>query len=99
MSEYEGESRESGDSNAKEHDLWMRLLYIAVFGVAFYLNTMLLCVLVIAQVFFSVFTGSTNAQLLHMGGVMTEYMHQLMKFLTFRSDDLPFPFSPLPDSE
>jgi len=99
MSDYNDEEKRAERSPGQKHELWMRLLYIIVLGLAFYVNTMLLCVVVIGQFLFSVFTGSTNANLLQMGGVMSEYSYQLVKFLTFRSDELPFPFNPLPSSE
>lgn len=103
MSVYDDEhaNMATGEGPGKEDrpDHWMRLLYILVFGLAFYVTTMLLCVQVVAQFVFTAVSGSPNAHLLNMGTVIAKYGAEVLDYLTLGRDELPFPFSPLPQAE
>jgi type IV secretory pathway VirB10-like protein len=76
---------------------WMRLLYMILFVVAFNVGELVAGVVVIVQFLFKLFTGQVNAQLLGFGHALAIYFRQTVAFLTYDSEDMPFPFAPWPD--
>ncbi len=69
------------------------LLFLLVYGVVKFV----LAAVVVAQVFFKLVTGSINEQLLAFGKQLSLYVYDLLLFLTFNSEDMPFPFAAWPD--
>jgi hypothetical protein len=51
---------------------------------------------VVLQFLFTVFSGETNANLRQFGASLSRYTYQLMLYLTYNTDDKPFPFGPWP---
>jgi hypothetical protein len=43
------------------------------------------------------FTGDTNERLLTLGQNLSTYVYQITLFLTFNSDEHPYPFGDWPD--
>jgi hypothetical protein len=84
--------------NAKNVDTWLRGLFILVFGVIFYFLCGIIWLLVIFQFITKVITGNLNKQLEHSSGGLTQYAFQILRYITFQSEERPFPFSPWPDN-
>jgi hypothetical protein len=68
------------------------LLMIAAFQLTAWV---LLCVAVL-QLVLSVATDSGNDRLRSFGGALGRYLGQIADFATFRTEELPFPFSDWP---
>jgi hypothetical protein len=47
----------------------------------------------------TLFTGATNARLREFGQSLAVFIYQIVLFVTFNSDERPFPFGPWPASE
>lgn len=77
---------------------WIRILYMALFAVICWVLGIILTVLVILQALFSLITGKDNENLRHLGAALSKYFYQILLFLTYKSDDKPFPFAPFPDT-
>ncbi|MDT8397838.1 MAG: DUF4389 domain-containing protein [Pseudomonadales bacterium] len=75
---------------------WLRILYMAFFGVVCWLLGIILSVLIVAQALFSLITGTDNPNLRRLGGVLGMYFFQVLQFLTYNSQDKPFPFADFP---
>ena len=75
---------------------WKRLLYMILFGVLYNVAEMVLVIVVVLQFFSNLFTGSTNVYLLSFGKQLSLYIYAVMKYLTYNSEQLPFPFSEWP---
>ena len=75
---------------------WKRLLYMLLFAVLYNVAEMVLVVVVILQFLITLFTGSSNMQLLSFGKQLSKYVYAVMIFLTYNSEQLPFPFSEWP---
>ncbi|HLT64528.1 MAG TPA: DUF4389 domain-containing protein [Pseudohongiella sp.] len=82
--------------NLKRPSAWLRLLFMAGFVVALYVTGIILLVLMLAQIFFSLFTGTDNVNIRRMGASLTVYVSQILVFLTYNSEVKPFPFIPFP---
>lgn len=82
--------------NVKDKDTWLRFVYLVVFGIAFYLSILLTFATSIFQFLAKLFGGQSFAGLAEFGDNMAAYQAQVTRFLTFASDDKPFPFAPFP---
>ena len=85
--------------NATNATVWMRGLYIIVFGVILYFVFGLVWLLVIFQFFTKLLTGGVNQQLRRFAAPLSRYVSQALNYITFQSDERPFPFSPWPADE
>lgn len=79
--------------------MWVRVLYMLFFWLAFSIAEFLIAVVALFQAVCALVTGSTNDGLHRFGKNLSTYVHQIMEYVTFNSDDLPFPFNDWPDGE
>ncbi len=75
---------------------WMRILFVAVFWFVFYLTQFIVMGVAIGQCLFKLFTGHPNAQLLKLGHNLSQYIQEILSFVTFNTDRRPFPFNDFP---
>ncbi len=86
--------------NIKQPSVWIRVLFMIVFGFASYLLILpLIIILSIAQTLFTLITGGTNENLRYFSASLELYVSQIIKFLTYLSEEKPFPFSDFPEVE
>jgi len=79
--------------NLKDNSTWMRVLYMAIFVIIFNIVEFLIAALVIFQVLVLLFTGEKNQRLLGFGSMLSLYAYRMLEFLTFNSEEKPFPFA------
>jgi hypothetical protein len=77
---------------------WLRLIFMLVFVVLLYVASTIVGVLVALQFLFALITGKDNANLRSLGGSLAAYIFQALRFLTYNSEDKPFPFSEWPSA-
>ena len=77
----------------KDNSTWMRVLYMAIFVIIFNIVELLIAALVIFQVLVLLFTGEKNRRLLGFGSTLSLYVYRILQFLTFNSEEKPFPFA------
>lgn len=85
--------------NLKNADVWMRLFYIVIMYALYGVARVVLFLMVVFQFLSTLFTGKTNQRLLDFGKQLAEYIYQLVQFLTYNSDEKPFPFTDWPEGE
>lgn len=83
--------------NLQAKSIWMRFLYMLLFVIFFGVSELVLTVVVIFQFLVS-FTGKTNNNLRAFGQSLAQYLYDVIRFLTYNTDDLPFPFADWPKS-
>jgi len=81
---------------APQRSLWSRFLYMLVMGVAFHLAAWVLGFVTIVQLAMAAFAGGPNPNLRTFGAGLGRYFGQVARFLTFESEDVPFPFADWP---
>ena len=84
-------------ANLSDRAVWVRVLYMLFFVIAYSIAEFLAAVVAIFQSVCALFTGGVNQTLLAFGRNLTVYVADILSFVTFNSDDLPFPFSDWPD--
>jgi hypothetical protein len=82
--------------NVKDKDTWLRFVYLVLFGAAFYLSILLTFAVSILQFLAKLFSGSSFVSLSDFGNSLAKYQAQVTRFLTFASDEKPFPFAAFP---
>ena len=83
--------------NVTRRSIWLRLVYMVIFGVAFSVAEFVTFVVVAFQFLASLFTGKPNDQLIRFGRNLARYIQQTIVFMTFATEEKPFPFTPWPD--
>lgn len=85
--------------NLKQPSQWFRVAFMVVFAVVLYVVGLVLTLLTVAQILFSLLTGSDNENLRALGKDLSTYVHQILAFLTYNSDYKPFPFAAYPSAD
>ncbi|MBW3567697.1 MAG: DUF4389 domain-containing protein [Proteobacteria bacterium] len=84
--------------NIKQQDTWLRLLFIIIYGAILWLASIVLAFVVVFQFLSVLFTRETQKNLLDFGASLAEYVRQIVAYLTFNSEDKPFPFGDWPNT-
>lgn len=87
------------DKPWKDRSIWMRALYMIVFGILYSVAEIVVVAVVVFQFFCVLFTGAKNAKALDFGRSLSIYIYQILRFETFDSEYLPFPFGDWPKPE
>ena len=85
--------------NMKDASIWKRGLYMLVCAFFCSIAEVVLFAIVIFQFVLKLFTGETNQRLLKLGQSLATYIYQIIQFLIFNSEHLPYPFSGWPRAE
>ena len=85
-------------SNISNRESWLRLLSMILFGVFVWAAGAVCTLVIVVQFLFKLFTGSPNERLAEFGDMLGAYIHQVVAYLTFRSDVRPYPFAAWPQA-
>lgn len=80
------------EENLKSRATWVRLLFILVFFVLYAVSRIVVFATVMMQFFWVLFTAETNKRLSTLGHSLALYTCEVIDYLTFNTDDKPFPF-------
>jgi len=89
-------SKDELKSNLLSPQHWLRLIFMLMFVVLLYIASTVIGVLVALQFLFALITGKDNTNLRSLGDSISTYIFQALQFLTYNSDQKPFPFSEWP---
>ena len=76
----------------------MRGFYIILFAFIYSIAEVVLAAVVLFQFLTTLFTGNKNERLLEFGNNLSSFIYQILKYLTYNSDDKPYPFDEWPGS-
>lgn len=80
-------------------DHWLRFVFMVLFAIILGLVSYVITVLVILQFIWALVSGEGNDKLREFGSSLSQYIYQILRFLTYNSEDKPFPFADWPESE
>lgn len=83
----------TNNPHLRERSTWMRILYMLLFAVAYSIAELILTGAVILQVILRLFTGKVNERLREFSSDMSQYVYDILRFLTFNSEVMPFPLN------
>jgi hypothetical protein len=79
------------EKNLTSRDTWMRFLFMVISAVLMSITGIVGTVVVWLGFLWVLFTGETNRQLQTVGQSIASYVYQIVCYLTFNSDEKPFP--------
>ncbi|MDQ7016775.1 MAG: DUF4389 domain-containing protein [Gammaproteobacteria bacterium] len=82
-----------------EQHKWQRFMYMIAFAFVLQTGGLILMGIVIFQFIKYLLNGEPQARLSQFSESLAIYVYQVVRFLTFASDDKPFPFAPWPSQE
>lgn len=90
---------DTNEHNAQQGSVWKRGLYMLLCAIFYSIAEVVLFAVVIFQFLLKLITGETNPRLLKLGQSLATYIYQIIQFLNFNSEHLPYPFSGWPRAE
>lgn len=81
-----------------KNDTKNRLISMVVLALSLGVSIFVLMILILGQVLFGLFAKEQNMALKQMGKKISDYVHESLTYLTFNSDERPFPYRGWDDS-
>jgi len=80
------------EENIKSRSTWLRLFFMLVMLLLWGVSRAVIGAVVLVQFFWVLFTGETNPALRHLGRQLATYSLEIILYLTFNTEERPFPF-------
>ena len=78
-------------------ETWLRGLFMLLFAVLYTIAEVVVTAVVLLQFLIVLVTGERNERLTGLGERLSVYVYDVLRFLTYNSEQRPFPFSDLRD--
>lgn len=76
---------------------WLRGLFMVLFVLIACVASYVMVVLVVIQFLFALVTGASEERLRTFGLQLSQYLFQILTFVTYNDEQKPFPFNDWPD--
>ena len=86
-------------TNFANPDLWIRLIYMVLFGLLSWLARVVVLIIAAVQFLLVLLAGSGNHNLRRLGDSIARWTQQTYLFLSFASEQKPYPFQDWPAPE
>lgn len=87
------------DTATVKHNIWLRGVFMVLMAMVCQLCGTLLFFVAVIQFVIVLLNNPPNARLSAFGRSLGNYLRQIVNYLTFASEDVPFPFSEWPSAE
>ncbi len=87
---------ENADVPENKRSIWVRGLFMLLTAFAFQVCATVLCIVTVIQFVVMLLNGAPNARLVSFGRSLGRYFQAIVNFLTFGTEEIPFPFSDWP---
>lgn len=84
-------------ANLLSPEYWLRGIFMVLFVAIACVASYVVLVLVVIQFLFALITGSSEERLQAFGGQLSQYLFQILRFITFNDEQKPFPFNDWPN--
>ena len=81
----------------KDRNVWLRGLYMLIFMIFLGVAKFVAFVVIVFLFLTVLFTAKTNERLVSFGQSLSTYQYQIMVFLTYNSEEHPFPMGEWPE--
>lgn len=82
-----------------KRNIWIRALFMLLMAFVLHVSGTVLFVVTVIQFVIVLLNGTPNAHLVAFGRSTGIYFRQIVDFLTFATEDIPFPFNEWPAGE
>jgi ABC-type Na+ efflux pump permease subunit len=83
-------------NNLKSESFWLRSLFMVLFYIIYRIVDILVLLVAISQWLYVLLTGDANSSLSRFAGGLANYVAQIIAYLSYNSEEKPFPFSDWP---
>lgn len=83
--------------NVTARSTWTRGAFTLLFVIIYYFAFFLVLGIVLFQFVLTLLTGKNNDQLLRFGQSLAAFIQQALLYITYNSEEKPFPFGPWPE--
>jgi hypothetical protein len=90
---------EHSDASGNKRNIWIRGLFMLLMAFAFHVCTTVLGIVTLIQFVMTLLNDTPNIRLVSFGRSMGNYLLQIVNFLTFATEEIPFPFNEWPAGE
>lgn len=87
-----GDERRPLEENVKSRSTWLRLFFMIVVAFLYGVSRIVIGAVVVIQFFWVLFTAESNRNLQRFGQQLATYSYQIVRYLTFNTEERPFPF-------
>lgn len=87
----------SSKARFSDADLWIRFLYMVLFALLTVVARFAVCAIALVQFLLVLFSGEDNRNLRSFGNSLSLWTFDAYRFLTFNSEQKPFPFMDWPE--
>ncbi len=84
--------------NVTSGHIWLRLAYMLVSALILYVALAVFWLVSLVQFLFVLITGDRQFRLAQFNDILSTYIAECVRYISFSSDHKPFPFSDLPES-
>ena len=91
VSPEEGQPESAIQNNLKSKSTWLRFVFMCLSVILLWLAGVVGMFVVVVGFLWVLFTGDVNRQLQSVGASLATYAQQIIRYLTFNSEDRPFP--------
>ena len=90
---------EISEPTERKRNIWLRGLFMLLMGFALHVSGTVLAFVAVIQFVIVLVNDTPNARLLAFGRSLGSYLRQIVNYLTFVTETMPFPFSEWPTAE
>ena len=90
---------ENAEMPTDQRNVWIRGLLMLLMGLILHVAGTVLFVIALIQFVIVLINDAPNARLVSFGRSLAHYFRQIVNFLTFAVEEIPFPFNDWPASE
>jgi hypothetical protein len=80
------------EKNVTARSTWIRLVFMIILAFLWGISRIVTAAVVVIQFFNVLITGDTNGQLKTLGHSLAIYSYEITDYLTFNTENRPFPF-------
>jgi hypothetical protein len=90
---------EDPTTGLEKRNIWLRGLLMILMGLAYQLASTVLFFAAIIQFVFALFSDAPNPRLAAFGRSVGRFLSQIANFVSFASEEVPFPFTDWPTGD
>ncbi len=85
--------------NIKNTNTWIRLIFMILFGLFYFVSISLFSVMLIFQILVALITGSPNERIRLFQAQLVQYIYRVLRYISYGTEKKPFPFDDWPRDE
>lgn len=85
--------------NLKSKSQWLRGFFMVIFVILFEVAKWLAWLVVVFQFVYALISGKPNENIVRFGKELSDYIAQIMDYLTYNTESKPFPFNKWPTAD